>query len=220
MCRCLRSCLRVPGDPLHSESGQLLGGPLIIPIYLALNCRKMALLALSLLAISTLFASAAPLPIWSSNKTSNFVFLRSPDFTFRAEATTAVLSFTAVGSPRPPEGTTQAKLLGAASIYVNGVLASAGPGHNVPTQPQVVRSLDGELLLLLLELSCPFNLNEYPLNTLLTLTQCFPLSAMARRTVSASRRFLLALMRPVPPTSLVWRPLCLSRTQTDLTMSR
>lgn len=104
----------------------------------------MALLALGLLAVSTLLASGAPLPIWSSNKTSNFVFLRSPDFTFRAEATSAVLSFTAVGSPRPPEGTTQAKLLGAASIYVNGVLASAGPGHNVPTQPQVVRSLDGE----------------------------------------------------------------------------
>jgi hypothetical protein len=95
-----------------------------------------------LLRLSLLFAPAVGAPIWTSNVSSNFCFLRSPDFVLRASPLAAVLSFAALGSPRPPEGTTQAKLLGAAAIYVNGVLASVGPGHNVPTASQVVRNVD------------------------------------------------------------------------------
>jgi Bacterial alpha-L-rhamnosidase concanavalin-like domain len=83
-------------------------------------------------------------PIWSNNSTSNFVLFRSPIFKLRNNNNpiTAILYFAAEGSPRPPEGTTQAKLLGAAKIYVNGIFVSAGPGHNIPTLSQVVRAVD------------------------------------------------------------------------------
>ena len=102
------------------------------------------MLSLALLFVVVVNAASTPVPIWSRNTTSNFVFLRSPDFVLRAAPLSADLYFAALGSPRPPAGTTQAKLLGAAAIYVNGVLASVGPGHNIPTQSQVIRSLDGQ----------------------------------------------------------------------------
>ena len=84
-------------------------------------------------------------PIWSHlNLTTQFALFRSPEFKLRSQSAplSAQLYFAAEGSPRPPEGTTQAKLLGAAVIYVNGVLVAAGPGHNVPTDTQVVRQAD------------------------------------------------------------------------------
>ncbi len=81
-------------------------------------------------------------PVWASdNSTDQFVLLRSQEFKVRSAGASrplsATLYFAAEGSPRPPEGTTQAKLLGAASVYVNGVLVTVGPGHNVPTSSQV-----------------------------------------------------------------------------------
>jgi len=81
-------------------------------------------------------------PVWAPNASSAFAMLRSPTFQLRAPPASATLYFAALGSPRPPAGTTQAKLLGACSVYVNGVLVTAGPGHNVPTDSQVVRAMD------------------------------------------------------------------------------
>lgn len=98
-----------------------------------------------LVAAAAAIASAQYLvgnPIAAANATSKFALLRAPEFTLRALPTRATLYLAARGSPRPPEGTTQAKLLGAAVVYVNGVLVGAGPGHNVPTNTQVVRALD------------------------------------------------------------------------------
>lgn len=87
------------------------------------------------------FLAAAP--IWSpANLSTQFALLRSPEFKLRGDVDAATLYFAAEGSPRPPAGTTQAKLLGAAMIYVNGVLIGGGPGHNVPTASQVVRGSD------------------------------------------------------------------------------
>jgi hypothetical protein len=97
-------------------------------------------------AASAAAAAADPLggaPIWCANATSKFALLRAPDFSLRAwPPASATLRFAARGSPRPPAGTTQAKLLGAAAPRVNGVLVAAGPGHNVPTDAQVARALD------------------------------------------------------------------------------
>jgi hypothetical protein len=95
-----------------------------------------------ILFVAGVLTANAASPIWSPNATTNFVFLRSQDFVLRAKPISAVLSFAALGSPRPPAGTTQAKLLGAAAIFVNGVLSSVGPGHNTPTASQVIRELD------------------------------------------------------------------------------
>jgi hypothetical protein len=80
-------------------------------------------------------------PIWAASS-DDFALLRGPIFTLRATPTSATFFYAASGSPRPPAGTTQAKLLGAACLYVNDVLASCGPGHNVPTASQVVRGVD------------------------------------------------------------------------------
>ena len=82
-------------------------------------------------------------PIWSGNGSASFALLRAPDFALRAwPVTSARLLYTSAGSPRPPAGTTQAKLLGAAALWVNGVLVGAGPGHAVPTAAQPVRAAD------------------------------------------------------------------------------
>ena len=56
---------------------------------------------------------------------------RSPEFTLSG-ALSGNVTFAALGSPGT-QGTLQAKLLGAFTLYVNGVLVTAGPGHNVPT---------------------------------------------------------------------------------------
>ena len=93
-------------------------------------------------AAAQVFTTAAPINWASSNVSSRFGLLRSPEFTLRAAPTSASLVFAALGSPRPPAGTTQAKLLGAAMVYVNGILVAGGPGHNVPTDAQVARSVD------------------------------------------------------------------------------
>jgi len=97
-------------------------------------------------AMATATAAAQPLggaPVWCANATSKFALLRAPDFTVRSwPPASATLRFAARGSPRPPAGTTQAKLLGAAAPSVNGVLVAAGPGHNVPTGAQVARAID------------------------------------------------------------------------------
>ena len=96
-------------------------------------------------AFCSLFAVAASLldgsPIWVANA-GDFALLRGPTFTLRAAPTAATFFYAAQGSPRPPAGTTQAKLLGAACLYVNAVLVTCGPGHNVPTASQVVRGVD------------------------------------------------------------------------------
>jgi hypothetical protein len=82
-------------------------------------------------------------PIWSSNQTSNFVLFCSPDFSLRSSTfISATVYLAALGSPRPPRGTAQSKLLGAAALYVNGILVTAGPGHNVPTLSTGVRAVD------------------------------------------------------------------------------
>ena len=100
----------------------------------------------TLLVVVAALATRAQLigqPIAAANTTSKFAYLRSFEFTLPASPpSNATLYFAARGSPRPPEGTTQAKLLGAAVLYVNGVLVGAGPGHNVPTDSQVVRAMD------------------------------------------------------------------------------
>ena len=96
-------------------------------------------------AFCSLLAVAASLldgsPIWVANA-GDFALLRGPTFTLRAAPTAATFYYAAQGSPRPPAGTTQAKLLGAACLYVNAVLVTCGPGHNVPTASQVVRGVD------------------------------------------------------------------------------
>jgi alpha-L-rhamnosidase len=97
-------------------------------------------LALASAAAPSPFTNSTP--IWAANATSRFVVLRSPDFSLRGPPTAATLFFTALGSPRPPAGTIQSKLLGAACPYVNGILVTCGPGHNVPTASQVVRGVD------------------------------------------------------------------------------
>ena len=107
---------------------------------LLLACGALVFFASASATSSGPFSSGTP--IWSLNRTSNFVLLRSADFSLRAAPLSAALVFTAAGSPRPPAGTTQAKLLGAAAVYVNGVLVGAGPGHSVPTASQPVRALD------------------------------------------------------------------------------
>jgi hypothetical protein len=84
-------------------------------------------------------------PIWAANASSDFALFRAADFVLRsADFVNATLFFAALGSPRPPAGTVQAKLLGAAAAYVNGVLVSIGPGHGIPTADaqQAVRSVD------------------------------------------------------------------------------
>lgn len=87
--------------------------------------------------------SLSGIPIWSSNVTSNFVLFSSPDFTLRSSTfTSATVYLSALGSPRPPRGTAQSKLLGAASLYINGILVTSGPGHNVPTLSTGVRAVD------------------------------------------------------------------------------
>ena len=101
---------------------------------------------LSCAAVSAACASSSLLsgsPVWASDPsgTSGFVLLRSPAFTLRAPAISATLFFAAEGSGLT-KGTLQAKLLGAASIHVNSVLVTSGPGHNVPTASQVVRGAD------------------------------------------------------------------------------
>ena len=104
-----------------------------------------------LLALAAAAAPAAPPfkldgdPIWAANASSDFALFRAGDFVLRdASFTSATMYFTALGSPRPPAGTVQAKLLGAAAAYVNGVLVSLGPGHGVPTaaEQQAVRGVD------------------------------------------------------------------------------
>ena len=107
------------------------------PVYLAV-------VLASLVARASAQAPPAPLdgdPIWAANTSAHFAMMRT-DFNVRATPQSATLFFAARGSPRPPEGTTQAKLLGAAAIYVNSVFVAAGPGHNVPTQSQVARAVD------------------------------------------------------------------------------
>ena len=94
-------------------------------------------------AAATAAAPLAGAPIWCAYGTSKFALLRSPDFALRSwPPLSASLRFAARGSPRPPAGTTQAKLLGAAALHVNGVLVAVGPGHNVPTDSQVARAVD------------------------------------------------------------------------------
>ena len=90
-------------------------------------------------AVSTPFSLPGS-PIWAS-PSSDFVWLRSPEFRLRAAPLSATVEFAALGSPGT-RGTLQAKLLGAACVHVNGVLVSCGPGHNVPTETQIVRALD------------------------------------------------------------------------------
>ena len=87
--------------------------------------------------------SLTGISIWAANSSSDFVFLRSTDFTLRSPTfINATLYFSALGSPRPPAGTIQSKLLGAASIYLNSVLVTSGPGHNTPTNSTAVRAVD------------------------------------------------------------------------------
>lgn len=85
-------------------------------------------------------------PIWAANASSDFALFRAADFVLRSadDFLNATLFFAALGSPRPPAGTVQAKLLGAAAAYVNGVLVSVGPGHGIPTADaqQAVRGVD------------------------------------------------------------------------------
>ena len=99
-----------------------------------------ALHVVSAASLPSPFTTSAP--VWAANASSRFVMLRAPDFTLRAQPTSATLYFTALGSPRPPAGTTQSKLLGAVCPYVNGILVTCGPGHSVPTASQVVRGVD------------------------------------------------------------------------------
>jgi hypothetical protein len=98
-----------------------------------------------LAAVLPLLGAAASIldgaPIWASTS-DDFALLRGPSFALRAAPTAATFFYAAQGSPRPPAGTTQAKLLGAACLYVNAVLVTCGPGHNVPTASQVVRGVD------------------------------------------------------------------------------
>lgn len=98
------------------------------------------------LVASTLAASTVlqGVPIGAANTTSLFVYLLSPPFALPGgPLTSATLWFAALGSPRKnPAGTTQAKLLGAAMVRVNGVLVTGGPGHNIPTNSTVVRGAD------------------------------------------------------------------------------
>ena len=99
--------------------------------------RFLAAALASALSTSTLLSG---IPVWANdpNKTSGFVLLRSPNFTLRSPPLSATLFFAALGSGAT-KGTLQPKLLGSAAVYVNGVLTTLGPGHNVPTATQVVR---------------------------------------------------------------------------------
>jgi hypothetical protein len=101
------------------------------------------LILLYLFAISAILSQPTAIPIWISNETSNFALFSSPEFSLRLpNFITATIYFSALGSPRQPRGTVQSKLLGAAAIYVNGILVTAGPGHNVPTNSTGIRTAD------------------------------------------------------------------------------
>jgi hypothetical protein len=106
---------------------------------------QLHLLPLLLLLLLLLPSASAALldgaPIWASSP-NDFALLRGPAFSLRAPPSSATFFYAAQGSPRPPAGTTQAKLLGAACIHVNNILVSCGPGHNVPTATQVVRGVN------------------------------------------------------------------------------
>ena len=98
--------------------------------------------ALTMLLVPLAVAAQFPgTPIWSSNASSSFSLFRSPAFSLRGAPLSATLFFTALGSPGT-RGTLQAKLLGAACPYLNGLLLTCGPGHNVPTNVQQVRAFD------------------------------------------------------------------------------
>ncbi len=77
-------------------------------------------------------------PIWHHmNTTAQFVMFRSPLFTVPSSPSssplkTASLLITAQQSPSLSRGTLQSKLFNSFKLYVNQVLVSAGPGHNVP----------------------------------------------------------------------------------------
>ena len=81
-------------------------------------------------------------PIWAASSNSSFMLLRGPDFALRGPPSSARLLFTSLASLPPESGTVQAKLLGAAAVYVNNVLVTIGPGHNIPTHSQLVRGVD------------------------------------------------------------------------------
>ena len=105
-----------------------------------MNALALAVLAACAVADGSVLTGA---PVWASDPsgTSGFVMLRAPDFTLRSAAQSATLFFAALGSGAT-QGTLQAKLLGSAAVHVNGVLVTLGPGHNVPTDTQVVRGVD------------------------------------------------------------------------------
>ncbi len=114
----------------------------------------MARLASAALAAAVLATMIAPThaildrssAIWHpSGNATHYVLLRSPPFTLPQAAggsglpSGVSLSFTASQSPNiAGSGTTQSKLLGAMKVWVNGVLYTAGPGHNVPASQQAV----------------------------------------------------------------------------------
>ena len=96
-------------------------------------------------SLLALFAHA--LPIWhAGNLSTNCSYFLSPPFVLPAPVssfTSLPLLFTAMRSPQvSPVGTRQSKLFNAATLYLNGVPLTAGPGHATLDSTQPVRLLD------------------------------------------------------------------------------
>ena len=96
-------------------------------------------------SLLALFAHA--LPIWhAGNLSTNCSYFLSPPFVLPAPVssfTSLPLLFSAMRSPQvSPVGTRQSKLFNAATLYLNGVPLTAGPGHATLDSTQPVRLLD------------------------------------------------------------------------------